>query len=83
MKIKRRKSMTGDKIIRFEARSQVATKEFELQFIKGKFYLSVCAYGDLWQEEFSSLKDLKEYLQKEWRFEKFPFLEGVIFTSKV
>lgn len=73
----------SDKIIRFEARSQVATKEFELQFHEGKFYLSVCAYGDLWQEEFSSLKELTDYLRKEWHFEEFPFLEGVIFTSKV
>ena len=75
--------MTDDKIIRFEARSQVATKEFELQFNNGKYYLSVCAYGDLWHEEFSSFQELKDYLQKEWHFEKFPFLEGVVFTSKV
>lgn len=72
-----------DKVIRFEARSQVATKEFELTFSKGKYYLSVCAYGDLWQEKFKTLQEVKDYLQKEWYFTEFPFLEGVIFTTKV
>jgi hypothetical protein len=63
-----------NQLIRFEAKSQIATKEFELNVSNDKLYLTVCAYGDLWQEEFLTLEDLKTYLNKEWQFIDFSFL---------
>lgn len=66
----------SEKIIKFTSGSDIATKEFELSVVDGKYILTVCAYGEWWDEEFSSLDDLKKYLIIEWNFKDFSFLDG-------
>lgn len=54
----------------FEIKSGIATIEFELAENKkdGEFYLSICAYGDFWQENFKTEQELDKYLKSEWKF---------------
>lgn len=54
-----------------EITSGIATKEFTLDYdsTKDKYYLNICAYGELWTETFFGDYALKEYLQADWQFE--------------
>lgn len=55
----------------YEIKSGISTKEFTLDYdgVKDKYYLNICAYGDLWTESFFGDYALKEYLRTEWDFE--------------
>lgn len=55
----------------YEIKSGVATKEFTLDYDsqKDKYYLNICAYGELWMETFYGDYALKEYLRTDWNFE--------------
>lgn len=54
----------------FEITSGIATKEFTLNYdgAKDKYYLDICAYGDLWTETFYGKWALFEYLRQTWQF---------------
>lgn len=54
----------------FEITSGIATKEFTLNYdkAKDKYYLDICAYGDLWTETFYGKWALFEYLKDMWGF---------------
>ena len=55
----------------YEIKSGIATKEFSLDYdsLKDKFYLTVCAYGESFNETFFGEWALTEYLRSEWSFE--------------
>lgn len=55
----------------YEIKSGVSTKEFTLDYdsTKDKYYLNICAYGELWTESFFGDYALKEYLRTDWNFE--------------
>ncbi len=54
----------------FEIKSGAATKEFTLDYdrLKDKYYLNICAYGEMWTETFFGDYALKEYLRDMWQF---------------
>lgn len=54
-----------------EIKSGLATKEFTLDYDpqKEKYYLNICAYGQLTTETFFNEYALKEYLRDNWNFE--------------
>ncbi len=45
----------------FEIKSGAATKEFTLDYdrLKDKYYLNICAYGEMWTETFLVITHLK------------------------
>ena len=51
-----------------EIKSDLSTKEFELVLYGGKYTISICAYGDWWDEEFSTLREAEKYLSDNWNF---------------
>ena len=67
--------MTEEKnILRFEIRTQIASKEFVLNFSDNKFFMDVCAFGDFWSEEFETIEGVMKYLIEEWHFTDTKFI---------
>lgn len=54
----------------FEIKSGLSSKEFTLDYdeLKDKYYLNICAYGELWTKSFFGDYALKEYLYNTWNF---------------
>ena len=54
----------------FEIKNGLSTKEFELSIAENReeYYLSICAYGEFYDECFENEVAVIEYLKNEWNF---------------
>ena len=53
-----------------EITNGLSTKEFELSIAEDRkeYYLTVCAYGEFYDETFDDENAVREYLKNKWKF---------------
>lgn len=52
----------------YEIKLPLATKQFTLDITPKTYCLTICAYGDMWEERRNDWAKIKTYVQEEWGF---------------
>ena len=68
-----------------EITNGLSTKEFELSIAEDRkeYYLTVCAYGEFYDETFDDENAVREYLKNKWNFTDEQIIRYLVYRSRI